>query len=37
MINWTIAKNPWNWITVLLMFYIAMFGVDIVARHFERS
>ncbi len=37
MINWRIAGNPWNWATVLLMFYIAMIGVDFVAEKFERK
>jgi hypothetical protein len=35
VINWRLAGNVWNWATVLLMFYIAMFGVDLVARYVE--
>lgn len=31
MVNWKIARNPINWIIVLLMFYIGVFGVKIVA------
>lgn len=36
VINWRIARNPVNWFTVLLMFYIAMLGVDFVVEKFER-
>jgi hypothetical protein len=37
VINWRIAGNPLNWATVLLMFYIAVIGVDFVVERFERK
>lgn len=33
MINWKIARNPINWLIVLLMFYIAILGVKVVADY----
>jgi hypothetical protein len=35
MVNWQLAGNPWNWLIVMLMFYIASFGVDFIARYVE--
>lgn len=33
VINWKIAGNPLNWLIVLLMAYIGLFGVKIVADY----
>lgn len=32
LINWEIARNPLNWITVLVMVIIAGFAFDLIAR-----
>jgi hypothetical protein len=33
VINWKIAGNPLNWLIVLLMAYIGLFGAKIVADY----
>lgn len=33
MINWRIAGNPLNWLIVMLMAYIGLFGVKIGADY----
>jgi hypothetical protein len=35
VINWKIAGNPLNWLIVLLMAYIGLFGAKIVADFFN--
>ncbi len=37
MINWRIAKNPLNWLIVLLMFYIGFYGVNIVSEYVKKE
>jgi hypothetical protein len=34
IINWDLALNPMNWLTVILMLIIASVAVDILAQFF---